>query len=118
MQIVCPNCSARYAVDPSAIGPHGRTVQCSRCGHRWVAHVEAEEPLAPADSVHDQETVPEVMIRPQNHESPVPLPAVREVGMPTWLKISLGVVVVVGLIGGASYALARGLSPFVVADDG
>jgi len=35
MQVTCPNCRARYAVDPLAIGPSGRTVQCARCSHRW-----------------------------------------------------------------------------------
>ena len=37
MHVTCPNCGARYAVDPLAIGPAGRTVQCARCSHRWRA---------------------------------------------------------------------------------
>jgi predicted Zn finger-like uncharacterized protein len=35
MQVTCPNCRARYAVDPQAIGPGGRMVQCVRCSHCW-----------------------------------------------------------------------------------
>ena len=35
MEVTCPNCGSRYAVDPLAIGPAGRTVQCARCDHRW-----------------------------------------------------------------------------------
>ncbi|WP_395713255.1 MJ0042-type zinc finger domain-containing protein [Reyranella sp.] len=35
MHVTCSNCGARYIVDPLAIGPTGRTVQCARCNHRW-----------------------------------------------------------------------------------
>src|SRR5476651_1144273 len=41
MQVICPNCGARYAVDPLAIGPVGRIVQCARCSHRWLQTVAA-----------------------------------------------------------------------------
>lgn len=41
MQVTCPNCGARYAVDPLAIGPVGRIVQCARCAHRWLQTVAA-----------------------------------------------------------------------------
>jgi predicted Zn finger-like uncharacterized protein len=47
MQVICPNCRARYAVDPRAIGLGGRTVQCVSCSHRWF------------------ETVPDFAIHPQ-----------------------------------------------------
>ncbi|MFI5000938.1 MAG: zinc-ribbon domain-containing protein [Reyranellales bacterium] len=52
MQVTCPNCAARYAVDPLAIGPAGRTVQCARCHDRWFQMVERERP------------VPDLVIRP------------------------------------------------------
>lgn len=42
MQVICPNCRARYAVDPLAIGPAGRTVQCARCSHQWRERATAE----------------------------------------------------------------------------
>ena len=45
MQVACPNCGARYLVDPAAIGPTGRTVQCSRCSHRWFETIDP--PSAP-----------------------------------------------------------------------
>jgi predicted Zn finger-like uncharacterized protein len=44
MQVTCSNCGARYAVDPLAIGPSGRTVQCARCHHRWFQLVEGPRP--------------------------------------------------------------------------
>jgi predicted Zn finger-like uncharacterized protein len=37
MQIVCPNCQSSYDVDPSAVGPTGRSVRCARCRSVWFA---------------------------------------------------------------------------------
>lgn len=48
MQVTCPNCGARYAVDPLAIGPVGRIVQCARCAHRWLQTVAAAKTAAAA----------------------------------------------------------------------
>lgn len=47
MQVTCPNCRARYAVDPLAIGPAGRTVQCARCSHRWFETMKLSDNPAP-----------------------------------------------------------------------
>lgn len=50
MILTCPNCAARFRVDPAKLGPEGRRVRCSACGHRWS--VRPEEPAAqPAASV-------------------------------------------------------------------
>jgi predicted Zn finger-like uncharacterized protein len=37
MQIVCPNCQTAYHVEPSAVGPGGRSVRCARCQTVWFA---------------------------------------------------------------------------------
>jgi predicted Zn finger-like uncharacterized protein len=37
MQIVCPNCETSYQVDPSSVGPTGRSVRCARCRTVWFA---------------------------------------------------------------------------------
>jgi predicted Zn finger-like uncharacterized protein len=37
MQIVCPNCQTSYDVDPSSVGPTGRSVRCVRCRAVWFA---------------------------------------------------------------------------------
>jgi predicted Zn finger-like uncharacterized protein len=37
MQIVCPNCSTAYQVEPSAVGASGRSVRCARCKAVWFA---------------------------------------------------------------------------------
>jgi predicted Zn finger-like uncharacterized protein len=51
MQVTCPNCGARYAVDPLAIGPVGRIVQCARCSHRWLQTVAAAKAAVARDAV-------------------------------------------------------------------
>ena len=49
MQIICPHCTASYAIDLATLGTAGRTVRCSRCKEVWLARpqdaVEAEVPV-------------------------------------------------------------------------
>src|SRR5437867_3412056 len=66
MIVSCSNCAARYAVDPLAIGPAGRTVECARCHHRWFQRLEAPPPP------------PDVVIRPPTPGFTAQLPAVIE----------------------------------------
>jgi predicted Zn finger-like uncharacterized protein len=54
MQVTCPNCGARYAVDPLAIGPVGRIVQCARCANRWLQTVAAAKADAAARMTVDR----------------------------------------------------------------
>ena len=99
MQVTCPNCGARYAVDPMAIGPAGRTVQCVRCSHRW-----RERPIAPAAVVPPPRPVPDFVIRPPTYNSGLPAlatpPAKSRWGL--WLAIAAAAIVVLGI---AAYAL-------------
>lgn len=37
MLIVCPNCSATYRIELSALGASGRNVRCARCKEVWLA---------------------------------------------------------------------------------
>lgn len=54
----------------------------------------------------DTRPVPDFVIRPQNHDEPVSLPTIPpERGMPTWLKVTLGLLILVGLVGGVGYLL-------------
>ncbi len=55
MIVTCPSCNSRYAVDPSALGPGGRTVRCASCGHTWFCEAPADLPKSvdlppPADA--------------------------------------------------------------------
>jgi predicted Zn finger-like uncharacterized protein len=71
MQVTCSSCGARYAVDPKAIGPAGRTVQCARCNHRWFEPAQAA-PMPPVDVAPPESPVPDVVIRPQTPGAGLP----------------------------------------------
>ncbi|MDI1288248.1 MAG: zinc-ribbon domain-containing protein [Reyranella sp.] len=102
MQVTCSNCSARYAVDPVAIGPAGRTVQCARCNHRWFEPAQTT-PLPPADTVSPEGSVPDVVIRPQTPGSGLPAlthPPPKRV----WRQWLAGAAVLLVILGSAAFA--------------
>jgi predicted Zn finger-like uncharacterized protein len=102
MVVTCPNCGSRYAVDPLAIGPAGRTVQCARCDHRWFQKVEGAAPL------------PDVVIRPTSVGGAAALPAVippkREFA---WRRLVAVAVVVVVLAAATLFAFRREIAAMV-----
>jgi len=51
MHIVCPHCKTSYVIQPSSLGPHGRTLHCSRCKETWVAYPESPIKKAPAPAM-------------------------------------------------------------------
>ncbi|ADO41753.1 zinc-ribbon domain-containing protein [Ketogulonicigenium vulgare] len=48
MRLVCPNCGATYQVAGDLIPADGRDVECSACGHGWLAFAPVAESLLPA----------------------------------------------------------------------
>jgi predicted Zn finger-like uncharacterized protein len=105
MQVTCPQCGARYAVDPAAIGPSGRTVQCARCSHRWFATVEAAPAASPLPPP-DERPVPDFVIRPQSHYSaglPAISPPRRTIHWGRWAAAAAGLILLVGAA--ATFAL-------------
>jgi predicted Zn finger-like uncharacterized protein len=48
MHIVCPHCTTSYAINPTTLGPAGRTVRCSRCKETWLARPEDAIEMAAA----------------------------------------------------------------------
>ncbi len=48
MILTCPNCSARFMIDGSALVPGGRMVRCGACGHSWHQMPEPAEAAQPA----------------------------------------------------------------------
>lgn len=47
MLIVCSNCATSYEVEPSTLGPTGRSVRCARCQNVWfVSNTDAMAAIA------------------------------------------------------------------------
>ncbi len=46
MILTCPDCSTRFAVDASKLGPDGRRVKCGKCAHIWYESPPETEPEA------------------------------------------------------------------------
>ncbi|MGE6760036.1 zinc-ribbon domain-containing protein [Corallococcus interemptor] len=49
MQLSCPNCSMQYALDARLLPPSGASVQCTRCGHVFMASPNGV--MAPAPKI-------------------------------------------------------------------
>lgn len=69
MILRCPSCSAQYLVANTAIGPTGRKVRCSSCGHVWF-----QDPPT-------QRSAPQVM-EPEPPQERPPRAARRDGGRP------------------------------------
>ena len=50
MILTCPNCTARFLIDPTAIGANGRTVRCGKCRNAWFATQESGARVAMASA--------------------------------------------------------------------
>lgn len=109
MHVSCSSCGARYAVDPKAIGPMGRTVQCARCNHRWFQTIEPPERPPESPGTPPEPTpppVPDIVIRPSVPGAGLPAlaPQPRKSPWRTWLAVGIGLFV---LLAGIAY-LYRG----------
>lgn len=99
MIVTCPNCRARYAVDPLKIGPSGRTVQCARCTHRWF------------ETVEDPPPAPELVIRPATVGASLPAVIPPKPPFP-WGSVAL-MVVLVALLSAALFAFRHEISALI-----
>lgn len=77
MRVTCPECESKFRVPEQALGPAGRKLRCSKCGHEWFQEPvggkpaakgkpkarSAREPEPPADE-------PELEARDAFHQSP------------------------------------------------
>lgn len=112
MQVTCPSCGARYAVDPMAIGPDGRTVQCVRCSHRWRERPIAPAALAPPPPPPSQASSPAPSLRSApdfaSRTATAYTPALPPLSTPAaqfhWGRWLAGAVVLVAVLGIAAFA--------------
>lgn len=50
MQLTCPSCETKFAVEADQLGASGRRVRCGSCGHQWFQEPPGEAPDAPETS--------------------------------------------------------------------
>ena len=43
MLISCTSCNSKYLVNSAELKPHGRTVQCVKCGNQWYQDPKLDE---------------------------------------------------------------------------
>lgn len=44
MQLTCPSCDTKFAIDADQLGASGRRVRCGSCGHEWFQGPIADDP--------------------------------------------------------------------------
>lgn len=95
MILTCPACSTRYTLDPQSLGPDGRKVRCTQCGHVWHQDPPADMPR------------PLALPRDENPDEPASLYERRPVAMdmaptrsPRWPAFTALGIVIAAMIGG------------------
>lgn len=95
MQLTCPSCGTRYRLDAASLGPEGRVVRCSRCGHSWLARAPEERPEAAAAELAAPEAAAPTSSRRARRAGP---------GIAGWLAL---LVAVGGVLAGGALARDR-----------
>jgi predicted Zn finger-like uncharacterized protein len=76
MLLICPECTTRYLVADTAVGPDGRQVRCANCAHSWFAQPPAlqDAPAAPELPLPEPEPPAQPVAPPQPEVPPVAPP--------------------------------------------
>jgi predicted Zn finger-like uncharacterized protein len=129
MIVTCPGCGASFRVDPARLGPQGRRVRCSACGHRWLVRPESEpasaapavEPPVAGARARVERTANLSVVEGDTakaggfDEPPPPLAAAPPLGQPPsgrgvaiagWLVVVLLLLVLAGLVVGRNEVVA------------
>lgn len=70
MILICENCETRFLLSASQLGPEGRRVRCSHCGHEWYQDPPADESFA--EAMARVEPIPD-SVRPTPEGSALPV---------------------------------------------
>src|SRR5690606_22896527 len=105
MILICENCDTRFLLSASQLGPEGRRVRCSHCGHEWYQDPPEDESFA--EAMARVEPIPD-SVRPVPEGSSLPVmadnanAAEEEGGAVTSYLAAAGVLVL--LLAGAFFA--------------
>ncbi len=106
MRLTCPACTAAYDVPDAAVGPAGRQMRCSRCGHQWLAmppglaalpEPPAEPPPGPQPAIPAPEPEAEPLVAQAAERLVEAAPAARPAAGPALLVAWGASVLVLGL---------------------
>ena len=81
MLLICPECTTRYLVADTAVGPDGRQVRCANCAHSWFAHAPAPPPAGASPELPLPE--PEPAPPPVAPDNPAEAPPAAPPPVPT-----------------------------------
>ena len=92
MILICPKCAASYAVKKGQIRSDGRTVRCTACGHKWVAHPKdvRPPPWRQADPDLPSQPAPDLPPEPVP-DQPVPAESEPPPGEETFPEVDLAI---------------------------
>lgn len=117
MILTCPACDTSFRVKEGTLGPAGRLVRCSACGHRWRALPKGEEaartqplPVPQTRSnlpalVPEQRNLPALRLRasreemtPDRTERPRGILSGLPLRVPAWVLLAVALLALAGVL--------------------
>ena len=78
MIVACPQCAARYRIDPSRVGPEGARLRCAKCESVFRVGTHPTAPAADAVAAEAARPEPSAPETRKVETSAVPNPRVQE----------------------------------------